>query len=125
MIRVCIACPDLAAIEYPATVSFNRCRADRGEVRTTVRFTHTDGEETFSRDNLWQELLFLLFCAELEHQWSTLSISNPVTAHRCTCGQQFFSDHIALKEAATTAAVFLWPGHADPALLGEFFTERR
>ena len=57
-----------------------------------------------------------------------LAIGGEVDARRRIGDAEFFGQHVALEEAALAAAIFLRPGHADPAFrrdtLGEFLGVR-
>src|SRR5215472_7778853 len=120
---MCIAGPDLAPVDEPAAVGL--CRARRGgeHVRARIRLAEADAEAQFPPRDLRQDLLFYLLLAVAQDHRPALPVGGRVGAGRRPRRQHLFDDDVALEMRALVAAVFLGPGHADPALGADLAAE--
>ena len=117
--------PDLRPVEPPAAVGPFGPGADRGQVRTGVRFAHADREGDLATGDRRQETLLLLPRAVAQNARTDLAIGEPVERGRRTRRQQLLGDDIALEVTPLGAAVLPRPGHADEPRLAERAAERR
>src|SRR5690242_9210188 len=117
--------PDLAAGDGEAALDCDGLGADRGEVRAAVGLAHADAEIALALDDARQHRLTLLLAAEAQDERPALAVGHPMRADRRARRQQLLGDDVALEEAPLLPAIFLGPGHADPAALAEAATELR
>ena len=116
--------PDLLAVDAPAVGGLLRPRADRGQVGARIGLAHADAEIAFAARDGGDVFPALLFRAELQQQGAALPVGHPMGGNGGTGGQHFLQHHVALQKTFPATAVFLGPGHADPATgphgLGKF-----
>src|SRR5271156_6259854 len=113
---MCAAGPDLAPIDQPTAVGLGRPGRGGEHVRPRIRLAQTDAEAQLAARDLRQDLLADLLLAVAQEDRSALPVGGRVRAGRRAGCQHLLGHDIALEMRALVTAVFLGPGHADPAL---------
>ena len=118
-----VAGPDLRAVDLPAAVDLGRLGLGGEQVGAGVRLAHADDEAQFAAADARQNVLLDVFGRVFEQDRSALPVGDEVQAHRRIGDSDFLGDDVALEEIALVAAVFLRPGHADPAFGADALAE--
>jgi hypothetical protein len=118
-----VAGPDLGAVDDKAVARGNRTSFSREEVRARAGLAHADAEAQLAVADARQEVgLDVLGRVPQEHR-AALAVGDEVQPHRGIGGEEFLGDDVALEMAAAAAAVFLRPGHPDPAFRADLAAE--
>src|ERR1035437_2672022 len=118
-----VAGPYLGAIDPPAAVGLCCFCFGSEQVGAGAWLAHADDEAQFAAANAGQDVLLDVLRCVFEQNRAALPVGNKVQAHRGVGDAEFFSDDVTLEKIALTAAVFFWPGHADPALGADALAE--
>src|SRR5208283_1651955 len=108
--------PDLAPIDQPAALGLGRAGRGGEHVRSRIGLAEPDTEAQLAAGDLRQDLLPDLLLAVTQQDRAALPIRGRMRAGRRARRQHFLGYDIALEMRALVTAVFLRPGHADPAL---------
>ncbi len=116
--------PDLGAVDEIAAVGLGGARLGREQVRAGVRFAHADGKADFAAADARQDIHLDVLGGVFDQHRTALAIGDEEAPGRRVGDAHLLGHHIALEEGAFLAAIFLRPGHAEPALgadpAGEF-----
>ena len=115
--------PDLGAVDQVAAVGLGRLGLGGEQIRAGARLAHTDAELNLALDDARQDIGFDLLRTVLDDGRAALPVGGEVDAGRRVGDAKLFGQNIAFEEAALAPAVFLRPGHADPALGRHAFGE--
>src|SRR5271170_8524202 len=115
--------PDLAPVNQPAAVGLGRAGRGGEHVGAGIRLAQTDAKAQFAGSNLRQDLLPDLLLAVAQDDRTALAVGGRMGAGRRVRRQHLLGHHIAFELRALVPAVFLGPGHADPALGADFAAE--
>ena len=111
-----VAGPYFCAVDQPPAVRFRRLGFGGEQVRTRARLAHADRKAHFAGADARQHVHLHVLGRVLHQDRATLPVGDEVEAHRRIGDPEFLGHHVAFEEIAFAPAVFLWPGHADPAL---------
>ena len=118
-----VAGPDLGAVDLPAAVDLGRLGLGGEQIGAGIRLAHADDEAQFAAADARQNVLLDVFGRVFEQDRPALPVGDEVQAHRRIGDAHFLRDDKTLKETALVAAVFLRPGHADPAFGADALAE--
>ena len=118
-----VAGPDLGAVDEPAALGLGGPGLGREQVRARVRLAHADGEAHLALADARQHVGLDALAAVPEKHRPALPVGDEMQAHRRVGDAELLGDDVALEEALLAAAVFLGPGHADPALGADLAAE--
>ena len=107
--------PDLGAVDDIAAPDFRGLGLDRCEIGPNIRLAHADGEIRLPGGDAGQQGLALFLGPDAQDQRAGLAVGDPVQRDGRAGGEHFFQHHIAFQSGALVTAVFLRPGHTDPA----------
>ena len=116
--------PQLAAVDAKTAVDLHCARARPRKVGAGIRLAHADAERQVAACDPREEVILLLVGAIAQDVRAALAIGGPMEADGCAGGEHLLDQHVAFERGAFVAAVFLGPGHADPAALGHLAGER-
>ncbi|MGY2914950.1 hypothetical protein ACVWYP_000580 [Bradyrhizobium sp. USDA 3262] len=96
----------------------------REQVGAGVRLAHSDGEADLAAADPRQDVHLDVLGGVFQQHRPALAVGDEEAPGRRVRHPHLLSDHIALEERTFLAAIFLRPGHAEPALgadaAGEF-----
>ncbi|MFK4511280.1 hypothetical protein ABIF81_006458 [Bradyrhizobium daqingense] len=99
-----------------AAVSLGRARLRGEQVRAGVRLAHADGEADLTAADARQDVHLDVFRRVFQQHRPALAVGDEEAPRRRVGDAHLLGHHIALEERAFLAAIFLRPGHAEPAL---------
>ena len=111
-----VAGPDLGAVDQPAAVGLCRLGLGGEQVGARARLAHADHEAHFAAADARQDVHLDVLGRIFQQDRAALAVGDEVQSHRRVGDAEFLCHHVAFEEAALVPAVFLRPGHADPAL---------
>ena len=111
-----VAGPDLGAVDQPAAFRLRRLGLRGEQVGAGVRLAHADREAHLAAADARQDVHLHVLGRVFHQDRAALAVGDEVQAHRRIGDAELLGHHVALEEAALVPAVFLRPGHADPAL---------
>ena len=118
-----VAGPDLGAVDQPAALGLGGLGAGGEQVGAGVGLAHADGEAHLALADARQDIVLDALAAVPDDHRPALPVGDEVQPHRGVGDAKLLGDDVALQEAALVAAVFLGPGHADPALGADLAAE--
>ena len=104
------------AVDAPAAVGFGRLGLGGEQVGAGARLAHADDEAHFAAADARQDVHLDVLGRVFEQDRAALAVGDEMQPHRRVGDAEFLGHHVAFEEAALVPAVFLRPGHADPAL---------
>ena len=118
-----VAGPDLGAGETPAAVHFGRLGLGGEQVGAGAGLAHADDEAQFAAADARQDVLLDVLGRVFEQNRPALPVGDEMQPHRRVGDAEFLGHDVAFEEAALLPAVFLRPGHADPAFGADALAE--
>ena len=118
-----VAGPDLGAVDEPAALGLGGLGLGGEQVRAGVGLAHADGEAHLALADARQHVGLDALAAVADDHRPALPVGDEVQAHRRVGHAELLGDDVALEEAPLAPAVFLGPGHADPALGADLAAE--
>ena len=112
--------PNFLTVDNPFVAVENRAGLQTREVATTVRLAEALTPAHLSAQNFWQELFLLFLGAPLQNSWANQSVAEEISSHGCSRIRELLRENDTLHRGQTFAAIFLWPGGADPTALEQF-----
>ena len=105
----------LRAVDQPAAVGLRRLGLRGEQVGARARLAHADREAQFAAADARQNVLLDVLGRVFQQDRPALPVGDEMQPHRRVGDAEFLGDDVAFEEAALMPAVFLRPGHADPA----------
>ena len=118
-----VAGPDLGAVDQPAALGLGGLGLGGEQVGAGVGLAHADGEAHLALADARQDLVLDALAAVADDHRPALPVGDEVQPHRRVGDAELLGDDEALEEAPLVPAVFLGPGHADPALGADLAAE--
>src|ERR1700730_3062492 len=108
--------PDLAPVDQPPALGLGRPGRGGEHVRSRIGLAEADTKAQFAAGDPRQDLLSDFLLAVAQDDRAALPVGGRMRPGRRARRQHLLGHDIALEMRALVAAVFLGPGHPDPAL---------
>src|SRR5947199_884381 len=107
--------PDLGAVDQIAAVGLGRARLRRKQIGAGIRLAHADRETYFAAADARQDIHLDVLGRVFQKHRATLAVGDEEAPRRRIGDAHFLGHDVTLEERALVAAIFLRPGHAEPA----------
>ena len=107
--------PDLGAVDQPTALGLCRLGFGGEQVGAGARLAHADRKAHLAGADARQDVHLDVLGRVFEENWPALPVGDEMQPHRRVGDAEFLGNDIALQKCALLTAVFLRPGHADPA----------
>ena len=111
--------PDLGAVDQIAAVGLGRFGLRGEQVGAGIRLAHADGKTDLAAADPRQDVHLDVLGGVFQQHRAALAVGDEEAPGRRVGDAHFLGHHIALEEGALVAAIFLRPGHAEPAALAD------
>ena len=116
--------PDLGAVDQIAAVGLGRAGLRREQIGAGIRLAHPDRKTHLAAADARQDVHLDILGRVFQQHRAALAVGDEEAPRRRVRHAHFLGHDIALEERALVAAIFLRPGHAEPAaradLAGKF-----
>ena len=111
--------PYLGAVDQKTTVGLGRLGLGREQIGAGIRLAHADRKTDFAAADARQDVHLDVLGRVFQQHRAALPVGDKETPRRRIGDAHFLGHHIALEEATFVAAIFLRPGHAEPAAFAD------
>ena len=108
--------PDLGAVDEIAAVGLGRARLRGEQVGAGVRLAHADRKADLAAADARQDVHLDVFRGVFQQHRPALAVGDEEAPRRRVGDAHLLGHHVTFEEGALLAAIFLRPGHAEPAL---------
>ena len=107
--------PDLGAVDQIAAVGLGGAGLRREQIGAGIRLAHADRKTDLAAADARQDVHLDVLGRVFQQHRAALPVGDEEAPRRRVGDAHFLGHHIALEERALVAAIFLRPGHAEPA----------
>src|SRR5204863_2475840 len=101
-------------------VGLGRARLRRKQIGAGIWLAHADRETYFAAADARQDIHLDVLGRVFQKHRATLAVGDEEASRRRIGDAHFLGHDITLEERALVAAIFLRPGHAEPAARADF-----
>ena len=107
--------PDLGAVDQKAAVGLGRLGLGREQVGAGIRLAHADRKADFAAADARQDVHLDVLGRVFQQHRAALPVGDEEAPCRRVGDAHFLGHHIAFEKGTFVPAIFLRPGHAEPA----------
>ena len=107
--------PDLGAVDQIAAVGLGRAGFRREQVGAGIRLAHADRETYFAAADAREDVHLDVLGRVFQKHRAALAVGDEEAPRRRVGHAHFLGHNVTFEERTLVAAIFLRPGHAEPA----------